>query len=152
MSAFWDWALDAYGRPGAADACLALQDGCGQSVPLMLWIVWRCRNGAPPDAHALDRAVELVGAWEQAVVGPLRSVRRTLRSPLQGPSPDEQEAFRGRLQAVELEAERLVMLSLEALPGATEDAASETEVLARAAALYSAPAPPEAFADLSARL
>ena len=30
---FWAWALAAYARPGAAEACLELQDAFGQCVP-----------------------------------------------------------------------------------------------------------------------
>ncbi len=151
MSAFWDWAVEAYARPGAAEACLALQDEHGQNVPLMLWVVWRCRTGTAPGPQALDSAAVTARAWDEVVIRPLRTVRRRLREPLEGPSAEAREAFRERVKALELEAERLLMEALEALDGA-RGAGAEDELLARAAASYGAPAPPAAFADLLARL
>jgi uncharacterized protein (TIGR02444 family) len=152
VSDFWDWAVRAYGRPGAAEACLALQDDSGQNVPLMLWVVWRARTGSEPDGAALAAAADLAQRWEDAVVGPLRRVRRDLRSPLPGPSEGEREAFRLRVKGVELEAERLLMSALEALDGDSAEPCGEAGLLSRAAEAYGRPTPPEAFADLLARL
>ena len=152
MSAFWDWAVEAYGRPGAADACLALQDRLGQNVPLMLWAVWRARTGACPDADALAEAAAIARRWEAAAVGPLRAVLRTLRDPLPGPSDEDRETFRRRVKTLELEAERLVMTALEALGGGTSGPVGEADLLARTAEAYGRPAPAGAFAELLSRL
>ena len=78
----WDWALAAYARPNVAAVCLALQDGHGQNVPLLLAAAWSAEQGRTLD---LDRAVTLVQGWEADVVGPLRVARRGLkisRSPI----------------------------------------------------------------------
>ena len=40
MSGLWDWTLRAYAQPGAAEACLDLQDQHGQNTSLLLWAVW----------------------------------------------------------------------------------------------------------------
>ena len=153
MSAFWDWAVRAYARPGAAEACLALQDAQGQNVPLMLWAVWRARSGAAPDNATVAQAADIAQQWEQAAVSPLRGVRRSLRSPLNGPAERDREGLRQQVKAVELEAERLVMAALEAL-GQTAAApeVAEAELLARVSAAYGGPLPPEAFGDLLAAL
>ena len=152
MSAFWDWAVRAYARPGAAEACLALQDAHGQSVPLLLWVLWRSRGAAPPDAETLARAAKMARQWERAAVGPLRAVRRDLRCDVACVPGEEREAFRVRVKALELEAERLLMGALEALDSHAPEQVSEADLLARAAEAYGEPLPAEAFAPLLARL
>ena len=107
MSVFWDWAVAAYARPGVAEACLDLQETGGQNVPLLLWAVWRGGDVAA--------AVALARSWEDEVVGPLRGVRRRLKG-----RPGA-EALRERVKAVELEAERSLMLALEAVAGPAPD-------------------------------
>ncbi len=135
----WDWALAAYARPNVAAVCLALQDGHGQNVPLLLAAAWAASEGRTLD---LDRAVDLTRAWEADVVGPLRSARRGLKMS-QSPIPDSgREALRETVKAVELEAERLLLAALESLawPGepVAVDAAAVTTALAAAATRWSA--------------
>ena len=108
MSEFWDWAVAAYAKPGVAEACLDLQDSHGQNVPLLLWALWRGGDVAA--------AVDLARAWEDEVVGPLRGVRRRLKGRAGA------ETLRERVKAVELEAERTLMLALEAVAGPVLDA------------------------------
>jgi len=114
MSEFWDWAVAAYARPGVAEACLELQDTSGQNVPLLLWAVWRGGDVAA--------AVGLARAWDDEVVGPLRGVRRRLKGGAGA------EALSERVKAVELEAERTLMLALEAVAGSVPDAGALTAV------------------------
>jgi uncharacterized protein (TIGR02444 family) len=51
VSVFWEWALDAYARPGVAEACLELQDVHGQNVPLLLWAAWAAADALEPDVE-----------------------------------------------------------------------------------------------------
>jgi uncharacterized protein (TIGR02444 family) len=132
--ALWDWALTAYAKPGVAPVCLALQDGHGQNVPLLLAAAWAASEGRALD---LDRAVALAGAWEADVVGPLRGARRGLKVS-RGPIPDSgREALRETVKAVELEAERLLLAALESLAWPSDPAPVEA-ALAAAAARWSA--------------
>src|SRR5258708_13954699 len=39
-SPFWRFSLRFYRRPGVADACIALQDGCGVDVNILLFLLW----------------------------------------------------------------------------------------------------------------
>ncbi len=132
MSEFWDWAVEAYARPGVAEACLDLQDTYGQNVPLLLWAIWRGGDVAA--------AVDLARAWEDEVVGPLRGVRRRLKGRAGA------EALREQVKAVELEAERTLMQALEAMAGKAPD----TIALSTAAEAWGGAPPPEALAGLAA--
>ncbi|MDP1617587.1 TIGR02444 family protein [Phenylobacterium sp.] len=112
----WNWAVDTYGRPGVAEAALALQDDHGQNVPLLLWAAF----ARTTDPAALDAAAALARAWEAAAILPLRAARRALKAPLP-PTPDAtREALRAQVKAAELAAERRLLEALETIdPGQT---------------------------------
>lgn len=121
----WRYVLALYARPGVAEACLVLQDDYGQDVCLVLFALWAgavCR-------HRLTAAelVLLDGAaaeWRHQVVVPLRTLRRRLKH---GPPPAPDRAtgrLRRRLQAAEIDAERIALANLLAtlpLSAATDD-------------------------------
>lgn len=115
MSAFWDWALAAYRAPGVSEACLDLQDGAGQNVPLLLWAAWTAATGRPLDEDTIEAACDAARAWESVAVLPLRNVRRTLKKPIPDIGDAGREALRDQVKAVELAAERHLMADLEAL-------------------------------------
>ena len=109
----WDWAVAAYGAPGVAEACLALQDSNEQNVPLLLWSAWVAQTGRKPDAETIEAACDTARAWDSVVVAPLRSVRRTLKAPVPDIDDGPREAIRNRIKALELEAERTLLRRLE---------------------------------------
>lgn len=111
----WDWAVAAYGAPGVADACLALQDHHGQNAPLMLWAAWIAATGRKPDEETLEAACDTARAWDSVVVAPLRSIRRILKAPVPDIDDGPREGVRNRIKALELEAERHLLEALEAL-------------------------------------
>src|SRR5262249_60281859 len=51
-SPFWRFSLRFYRQPDVADACIALQDGCGVDVNILLFFLWlaTARRRVPPDA------------------------------------------------------------------------------------------------------
>jgi uncharacterized protein (TIGR02444 family) len=106
-SPFWRFSLGFYRQPGVGDACIALQDGAGVDVNLLLFLLWQASRGRAftvADVVDLDRRI---GAWRDMTVVPLRQVRRALRSPPALVDAPTAEAFRNKIKAVELEAERL---------------------------------------------
>ncbi|MDP8916051.1 MAG: TIGR02444 family protein, partial [Pseudomonadota bacterium] len=116
----WDWALEAYARPGVADACLALQDEQKQNVPLMLWVAWAAERGQGPDPAALQDGAALARTWQNAVIGPVRELRRRLKPPVPDVAESDRGAIRAQVKTTELDAERRLLLALEplaALPG-----------------------------------
>lgn len=118
---FWDFSLATYGRDGVAEACLALQEAHGADVNILLFCAWAGCNGVSLDRAQIEAACEAVRAWHEEVVRPLRSVRRRLKSALDGGPPSElQLALRTRVQKIEIDAERIEQLRLAALADAPD--------------------------------
>ncbi|WP_186464365.1 TIGR02444 family protein [Nitrospirillum bahiense] len=110
---FWPYALDAYARPGVAEACLAAQDAHGADVPLLLWGAWAAARGHTLTEADLAAAATAAARWRAPVIAPLRQARRALKA--LAASAAENEALRQTVKAAELEAERLYMAALERL-------------------------------------
>lgn len=146
---FWDWALEVYARPGVSDACLQLQDSHGQCASYLLWAAWAAHEGRALDARTLARGASLARTWEKTAVRPLRQARRGMKAPLPGMADDAREAARGQVKAAELAAERVLMLSLEALVPQERGAAPALfAALADAARAWGDAPPTEALRDL----
>jgi uncharacterized protein (TIGR02444 family) len=132
-SPFWRFSLRFYQQPRVADACIALQEEAGVDVNLLLFLVWQAtlkRALSPLEVGELEGRI---GAWREATVIPLRSVRRALKSPPALVESAAAEAFRTRIKAVELEAERLQQEAMQALAASLRTAPAETvEAAARA--------------------
>lgn len=79
QAGFWAFSLSLYDRPGAAQACLALQDRLGADVNLLLLGFWRARRGYAGWADAELERVEAAVAPVNAVLHPLREARRALK-------------------------------------------------------------------------
>ena len=79
-SAFWNFSLGFYARSGVAEACLRLQDEAGVDVNVMLYLLFLAANGKRIDLSAHERIEAAVGEWRDAIVRPLRDVRRRLKS------------------------------------------------------------------------
>jgi uncharacterized protein (TIGR02444 family) len=109
-SAFWRFSLRAYGRPGVAEACLALQEGCGADVNLLLFCCWLGRHGHAPGRSALRSVMRRVRPWQENVVRQLRRARRAI--PKDDPAL---QRLRKRVAALEIEAERAEQAMLEGL-------------------------------------
>jgi uncharacterized protein (TIGR02444 family) len=126
--AFWRFSLMVYSRPGLAPALIALQDRRGHNVNLILFALWLAISGRGMlDIADLARACEAVAPLDQAVVAPLRQMRRGLRA---DPERDVQ-ALRRRILALEIFAERSVQARLAAnvaAPGDTGDRAAVAEI------------------------
>ncbi|OZI26300.1 TIGR02444 family protein [Bordetella genomosp. 9] len=129
---FWAFSLAVYARPGVPEACLALQDGYGLDVNVLLFALYAAQHGTSLDTGAfadLDRAV---ASWRRQVVAPLRAIRRHVKTTLgdggatpggKTPSPAsvEQETY-AAIKRAELSAERAQQCNMEqwlaARPGA----------------------------------
>ena len=114
-SPFWRFSLRFYRNPDVAAACIALQDEAGVDVNVLLFLLWnatQARTLTQATVADLDRRI---GAWRDATVIPLRALRRALKTPPAVVEPGAAEAFRTRIKAVELEAERLQQHTMYAL-------------------------------------
>lgn len=110
--ALWRFAIAIYEAPGAADACLLLQDRHGVNVNLLLTALYAVRQGTPlaaDDLAALDAAV---AGWQREVVERLRAVRRVMKAKPELAAWPGAAALRNQVKAAELEAERLTLAAL----------------------------------------
>ena len=119
-SAFWQFSLAFYARPGVADACLALQDETGADVNVMFYVLFlagQLRQIDRVDAAHIDASIK---AWREIVVVPLRTLRRRLKTGIEPIAVADTEALRSAVKRLELDAERIEQEWLEAnVPAAT---------------------------------
>ncbi|WP_426035281.1 TIGR02444 family protein [Brevundimonas sp. DC300-4] len=147
---FWDWALKAYAAPGVQEACLQLQDGTGQNIPLLLWAGWTAATGRVLDGDAIEGACDCARAWDAAAVTPLRTLRRTLRNTNPDIDNAARESLREAVKVVELAAERHLMAGLEALaPSRTGPPRPAIDALAAVARVWSRVVPRPALTTLA---
>ncbi|MDB5443945.1 MAG: hypothetical protein JWP73_2321 [Phenylobacterium sp.] len=146
--AIWEWTLEAYGRPGVADACLRLQDDFSQNTDLLLWAVW----AETKDLALLDRAAAAARAWDQVALMPLREVRRALKPPAPPVADAAREDLRRDVKAAELRAERVLLETLADLAGEARGGAHALEALKAASAAWKPAAPDAELAALAAAL
>lgn len=153
MSDLWTWTLTAYKAPGVAEACLSLQDHHEQNVPLLLWAAWIALTGRRPDEDTLEAACDAARAYDSVIVSQLRAVRRTLKAPIPDVADDHREALRQQVKALELDAERRLMLELEELAPAPSGAPRRAiDGLAETAKLWARVVPRPALTSLADRL
>jgi uncharacterized protein (TIGR02444 family) len=106
-SPFWRFSLQFYRMPGVADACIRLQEEAGADVNLLLFLLWHGAQQRRLSATEIAGLEQDIAAWRELTVIPLRAIRRALKSPPGLVEAGTAEAFRTRIKAVELEAERL---------------------------------------------
>src|SRR5712675_2935832 len=79
-SPFWKFSLGYYRGAGVSEACLELQDRCGVDVNLVLFLLWMASQKRLLAADQVKRLADKVRPWQTDVIGPIRSLRRMLRS------------------------------------------------------------------------
>ena len=113
--ALWDYATDVWRRPDVEPVCLALQDAYGHSPPLLLWRLWAVDQSRALDVSMIEQAVAAARRWENVVTRPLRAVDQGMKAILPSVSAESRAAIRGKLRALELDAERALLDALEDL-------------------------------------
>ena len=112
---FWRFSLQFYRLAGVSGACIALQDEYGVDVNLLLFLLWRAGEGRLLSADEIRTLDDKVRDWRNLTVIPIRDTRRKLKNARTLVDPGQQEAFRTKIKAVELDAERLQQQALFAL-------------------------------------
>src|SRR5580700_8173743 len=102
----WRFSLHFYRRPGVSDACIALQDHCGVDVNLLLFLLWLASDRQLLSADEVKKLDDKVRDWRNLTIIPIRDVRRRLKGAPTLVEPGKQEAFRTKVKAIELDAER----------------------------------------------
>lgn len=109
----WEFSLRLYKAPNVADACLGLQETSGVDVPVLLFAAWLKQASLALSPAKTEQIIELVSDWRDEVVGPLRTIRKRLKSGPK-PAPDRQsETLRNAVKAAELSAEQIELQVLE---------------------------------------
>ncbi|PVZ61520.1 TIGR02444 family protein [Pseudomonas sp. B1(2018)] len=109
-SDLWSFSLTTYARPGVEQACLQLQSA-GVNVCLLLCGAWLGQRGVTCNEQRLQQLRSVALAWDTDVVRPLRTLRTQWKV---GAAQDaDLHALREQVKALELEAERHLLLRLE---------------------------------------
>jgi uncharacterized protein (TIGR02444 family) len=117
-SPFWRFSLQFYRQPGVAEACIKLQEDSGVDVNLLLFLLWHAAQERRLSIADIGELENKIGMWRDLTVIPLRAIRRALKSPPGLVEGGTAEAFRTKIKAVELEAERLQQEAMYALVSA----------------------------------
>src|SRR5580700_142690 len=104
---FWRFSLKFYRQAGVSDACIALQDSLGIDVNLLLFLFWLASDDRKLSSDEVKMLDDNVRDWRTLTIVPIRDARRKLKGAVTLVEPGRQEAFRNKVKAVELEAERL---------------------------------------------
>jgi uncharacterized protein (TIGR02444 family) len=109
-SDLWSFSLSTYARPGVEPACLQLQSA-GINVCLLLCALWLGERGVACNEHRLRQLHSVVEPWDADVVRPLRALRVNWK--VVAADDSELNALREQVKALELEAERHLLVRLE---------------------------------------
>ena len=130
---FWTFSLGYYRGAGVSEACLELQDNSGVDVNVVLFLLWQASQRKSVPADQVKALADKVRPWQIEVIGPIRALRRKLKTdaPLLDKGPAE--LFRTRIKAIELESERLQQEAMAAMAASLKsDTASSPAEAARA--------------------
>jgi uncharacterized protein (TIGR02444 family) len=109
-SDLWSFSLSTYARPGVEPACLQLQSA-GINVCLLLCGLWLGERGVTCNEHRLQQLRSVAEPWDAEVVRPLRALRVNWK--VVAEVDGELNALREQVKALELEAERHLLVRLE---------------------------------------
>jgi uncharacterized protein (TIGR02444 family) len=109
----WEFALTFYAQDGVEADCLAAQDQHGLDVTALIFALNCARERQAFDA---GQSAALAASFSARVVEPLRRVRVALKASNQFSDAASSEALREKIKLCELEAEKLVLETLVALP------------------------------------
>ena len=130
---FWTFSLGYYRGAGVSEACLDLQDNCGVDVNVVLFLLWQASQRRRVAADDVKALADKVRPWQVEVIGPIRALRRKLKTEAPLLDKGSAELFRTKIKAIELESERLQQDAMAALAaGLKTDSAPSAQAAARA--------------------
>jgi uncharacterized protein (TIGR02444 family) len=132
-SPFWRFSLRFYARSKVSAACLVLQDETGADVNLLLFLLFLAEHQREVNAADILEIDRAVASWRNAVVQPLRALRRVLKTGIGEISVTVSETFRGQIKRLELESEHIEQSVLECFSANVVGAVSPSRLSAAAA-------------------
>jgi uncharacterized protein (TIGR02444 family) len=128
----WDFVLGYYRQQGVSESAIALQDGAGVDVNMILFLMWLAAQKRVLAAADVKTVSEKSIGWQHNVVMPVRAVRRLLKENAPLVEQEAALAFRKKVQALELEGEQLQLNAMAALSqGLKSSTAASPEAAAR---------------------
>ena len=112
-SGLWLYSLEVYGRPGFADAALALQDKYAMDVNLLLTCLWSASVGENLSPGKLQELEVRCAPWRHDVIEVFRELRRDLK----GNEDPEISRIREFAKARELDSEKIQQERIQAVLG-----------------------------------
>ena len=106
-STFWSFTLGLYGKPGVAPALIGLQDRLGLDVNMLLYCCWAGADGRVLSRDDLKAVEAVAEPWQSEVVRPLRALRRRLKGGFGAMPTDRVQAYRKRVNELEIEGEHI---------------------------------------------
>jgi uncharacterized protein (TIGR02444 family) len=132
-SPFWTFSLGYYRGDGVSEACLELQDNCGVDVNVVLFLLWLASQKRALAADQVKLIADKVRPWQIDVIGPIRALRRMLKTDAPLLDKGSAELFRTKIKAIELESERLQQQAMYAMAtGLKTEIAPSADAAARA--------------------
>jgi uncharacterized protein (TIGR02444 family) len=113
---FWSFTLGLYGKPGVAPALIGLQDRLGLDVNMLLYCCWSGADGRSLSREDLKAVEAVTEPWQSEVVRPLRALRRRLKGGFGAMPAERVEAYRRRVNELEIEGEHIVQNAMGQLP------------------------------------
>lgn len=113
--AIWDFVLGYYRQQGVSEAAIALQDSAGVDVNMILFLMWMAAGKRMLGAADVKTVSETSRPWQHQVVVPIRGVRRLLKENAPLVEGEAAQAYRKKVQALELEGEQLQLNAMAAL-------------------------------------
>lgn len=120
----WDFVLGYYRQQGVSESAIALQDGVGVDVNMILFLMWCAAQKRSLAAGEVKTVSEKSIGWQHEVVVPVRAVRRLLKENAPLVEQEAALAFRKKVQALELEGEQLQLNAMAAMNLKSSQAAS----------------------------
>jgi uncharacterized protein (TIGR02444 family) len=132
-SPFWTFSLGYYRGAGVSEACLELQDNCGVDVNVVLFLLWLASQKRTLATDQVKLVADKVRPWQIDVIGPIRSLRRMLKTDAPLLDKGSAELFRTKIKAIELESEKLQQQAMYAMAASLKaETAPSSEAAARA--------------------
>src|SRR5215813_13964122 len=113
---FWAFSLGLYGKPGVASALIALQDRLGLDVNMLLYCCWAGAEGRRLSREDLKAVEAVADPWQSEVVRPLRALRRRLKGGFGAMPAERVQAYRKRVNELEIEGEHIVQNAMGQQP------------------------------------
>lgn len=106
---FWRFSLATYAQAEVATECLALQDAYDVDINMLLFCAWLGTLDITLKRDDIEAFSNLVAAWRENVVRPLRAVRERVKTLFRD------EDFRTNIKGIELKAEQIEQAMLFAI-------------------------------------